>query len=946
MPAISKSARVCETCGSPIDETNSSDLGCMVCLLDAALAAEGQQIGGALASAPDDLGAYVIAHHSDGSAWELGHGAMGITYRAIDKLLDRAVALKIINANLGSHSAEARQRFMREARAAAALRHPNVATVYQFGIREETGQFFYAMELVEGETLEDRVRRAGPLGVRTTIDIAQQVTAALIAAEKCGLIHRDLKPANLMLVANGDSAQRRGYNKENVIVKIIDFGLAKVLNAPADPTRLTHHGFIGTPAFASPEQFEDITLDVRSDIYSLGATLWFALTGKTPFGGRNAEEIRRAQKSNPLPTEQLKAARVPHRLRALLECMLAVEPAARPGTHELAARLRRCAPQAVAMGRARVAIAAAAIVILAASAFFPRLRDSLHTENSTSNPAAQAKSIAVLPFENLSPDPKNAFFADGVQDEILTDLARIADLKVISRASVMHYKSGMPRKRREIGQQLGVAFVVEGSVQRADNRVRVNAQLVDTRSDRHIWAQTYDCDLADLFTIQSQIAKTIADQLKAKLSPSERNAIEHPPTSDLSAFDLYTHAKNLLLGASFSSTLKADLIQAAELLNQAVARDPSFFDAYCQLAFAHGALYSFGFEHTSDRLALAEAAGRAASRLRPDAGETHLARAWNLYWGYLDYVGALGELELAGQTLPNASQVSELLGYIQRRQGRWEESTRNLERAIELDPLNIFKLYQLAISYGCLRRYAEAKSILDRVLTVAPDDPVARAVRATAEMHSTADTRPLHQIVDSILATNPAATPKIADYWLHCALAERDAASARDALIAFGNNPISPIINVRFSRPVMEGVIARMTHDEAKARAAFSVARAEQEKIVLAQPNHGPALCVLGLIDAGLGRKEEALREGSRAVELLLVEKDAFDGPAMIEFFAIIAAWVGDKDLACKQLGAALRNPGHLNYGELKLMPYWDPLRGDPRFEQIVEDARQPVALK
>ena len=946
MPAIGKSARVCETCGSPIDETNSGDLGCMVCLLDAGLAAEGEPIDGAIASAPDDLGVYAIEHHADGSAWELGHGAMGVTYRVIDKLLNRAVALKIINANLGSRSAEARERFMREARAAGALRHPNVATVYQFGIREETGQFFYVMELVEGETLEERVRRTGPLGVRTTIDIAQQVTAALIAAEKCGLIHRDLKPANLMLVENGDSAQRRGYNNENLIVKIIDFGLAKVLNAPADPTRLTHHGFIGTPAFASPEQFENSALDVRSDIYSLGATIWFALTGKTPFGGQSVEEIRRAQKSNALPIGQLKAAHVPHRLRSLLRSMLAVEPAAHPGTHELAARLRRCAPQRVAMRRARIAIAAAVIVILVASALLPHLRDSLRTEQSVLNSALPDKSIAVLPFENLSPDPNNAFFTDGVQDEILTDLARIADLKVISRASVTHYKSGMPRKLREIGQQLGVAYVVEGSVQRADNRVRVNAQLVDARTDRHLWAQTYDRDLNDVFAIQSEIARAIANQLQAKLSPSERSAIERPPTSDLSAFDLYTHAKNLLLATSFSSTLKADLIQAAELLNQAVARDPSFFDAYCQLAWAHGLFYVFGLDRTPGRLASAEAAVQAASTLRPNAGETHLVRAQNLYQGYLDYDDALGEVNVARQSLPNNPRVFELTGYINRRQGRWKESTRDIERAIEFDPRNLFTLQQLAISYGCLRRYAEAKSILDRVLTVAPDDPVARAVRATAEMHSTADTRLLHQIIDSIRATNPAAIPKIADYWLHCALAERDAVSARDALIAFGNNPISPTLNIRFSRPVMEGVIARMTKDDGKARAAFSVARAEQEKIVLAQPNHGPALCVLGLIDAGLGRKEEALREGRRAVELLPVEKDAFDGPAIIEFFATIAAWVGDKDLACKQLGAALRNPGHLNYGELKLMPYWDPLRGDPRFEQIVEDARQPVAVK
>jgi serine/threonine protein kinase len=956
MPQVEGQTSICATCGALTDSSLfDNEIACMACLLRLGLAITRRgDCGDSLSTlVPDHIGPYLIARREDGRAWILGHGAMGVTLRATDESLQRSVALKIINTNLGSHRAEARERFAREARAAAALRHPNVATVYQFGVHEQTGQFFYAMELVEGETLEERVRRTGPLDVRTTIGIAQQVTAALVAAEKYGLIHRDLKPANLMLVKHEDEeveTTRRGVclwrpQRAVPMVKIVDFGLAKVLNTSIDPMRLTHDGFVGTPAFASPEQCDHSALDVRSDIYSLGATLWFALTGRTPFGGHTLEEIRHAQQSNVLPLEHLKAAHVPHRLTSLLKSMLGPEPAARPGTHELAARLRRCAPQAVASRRARVAIAAAALVILAASVFLLHVRDSMHIENSASNPPLPEKSIAALPFENLSPDPSNAFFADGVQDEILTDLARIADLKVISRASVMHYKSGMPRNLRQIGQQLGVAHVVEGSVQRADNRVRVKAQLLDTRTDRQLWAQTYDRDLTDVFAIQSEIAKTIADQLQAKLSPSERSAIERRPTSDISAFDLYTHAKNLLLGASLSSTVKSDLLQAAELLNEAVARDPFFFDAYCQLAFAHDVVYSFGLDHTSARLALAEAAVQAASRLRPDAAETHLARAWNLYWGYLDYEDALAELELARPALPNASQILELTGYIQRRQGRWGQSTQNLKRAIELDARNLFTLEQLAITYGCLRRYAEAKSILERVLTIAPDNAVAKAVRATAEMHSTADTRPLHQIIDSIRTTNAAAIPKIANYWLHCALAERDAASARDALIAFGANPITQTFNVRFSRPVIDGVIARMTKDDLKAHAAFSVARAEQEKIVLAQPNHGPALCVLGLIDAGLGRKEEALREGRRAVELLSVKKDAFEGPAMVEFLAIIAAWVGESDLACEQLTAALRTPGHLNYGELKLMPYWDPLRGDPRFQKILEEAKQPLAL-
>jgi len=544
------------------------------------------------------------------------------------------------------------------------------------------------------------------------------------------------------------------------------------------------------------------------------------------------------------------------------------------------------------------------------------------------------KSIAVLPFENLSRDPDNAYFADGVQDEILTNLGRIADLKVIGRISVMQYKSGVARDLRKIGHELGVVNVLEGSVQRFGNRVRVNAQLVDARSQRQLWGQTYDRDLADVFAIQSQIAMAIAEELHAKLSANEKSEIERSPTNDIAAFDLYSRAKLLL--ASFSSTEKADLLQAADLLNQAVARDPSFFRAYCQIAYAHDALYFFGHDHTPARLAMAEAAIQATFRLRPDAGEAHLARAWNLYWGYLDYHGALAELEVGRQTLPNDPQIFYLTGLIQRRQGHCEDSIRTLERAVDLDRRNSGLLQQVAVNYAVLGRYAERQLWLDRVLAFEPDNTLTKVLRATVDFEWRADTKPLHQTIDSVRATSPAAVPSIADWWLVCALAERDAAAARHALIAAGENPINLGIDVLSNRPFMEGVIARMAKDDDKARSAFTAARAEQEKIVEAEPNFGPPWCVLGLIDAALGHKEEALREGRRAVELLPVEKDAIRGPAMIKYLAMIAAWVGDNDLACQQLVVAARPPLTVTYGQLKLLPFWDPLRGDPRFEQIV----------
>jgi TolB-like protein/Tfp pilus assembly protein PilF len=551
-----------------------------------------------------------------------------------------------------------------------------------------------------------------------------------------------------------------------------------------------------------------------------------------------------------------------------------------------------------------------------------------------------AKSIAVLPFENLSSDKENAYFTDGVQDEILTDLSRIGDLKVISRTSVMQYKSGLARNLREIAQQLGVAHVVEGSVQRSGNRVRVNAQLVDARTDAHLWAQTYDRDLSDVFAIQSEIAKAIADQLQAKLSPNEKKAIEQPPTTDLAAFDLYSRAKSLLLTTNASATRDSDLRKAIELLGEAVKRDPSFFDAYCQLAYAHEQLYAvFGTDHTPPRLALAEAALQAATRLRPDAGETHLARAQYLYFGRRDYAGALAELERARRALPNDPRLFELIGYILRRRGQQEEGLRNLQRAVELDPRNFYTLQQIALSYQFLGRYGEAIAALDRALSIVPDNVETRAAQAGLELFWKGATRPLHQTIDAILAQGPSAIAPAADAWFQCALAERDAAAAERALVAVGDNPWWNEGEINLRRSFGEGLVARMTKDESRTRAAFQAARTQQEKIVQAQPDYGPTLCVLAMIDAGLGQKELALEEGRRAIALTPLEKDVINGSLVIQYFAITAAWAGEKELALQQLEAGLRAPIVsllLSYGALKLHPVWDPLRGDPRFEKIV----------
>ena len=582
-------------------------------------------------------------------------------------------------------------------------------------------------------------------------------------------------------------------------------------------------------------------------------------------------------------------------------------------------------------------VASAVALVISSLIFFNRAtpRGSAPIARALSALAAiPKKSIAVLPFENLSNDKENAYFADGVQDEILTGLSRVADLKVISRTSVMQYKARQ-RNLREIATDLGVAHVLEGTVQRAGSRVRVSAQLIDARSDMHLWAEHYDRDIADVFAIESEVAGMIVAQLQAKISPSEKAAIEQKPTADLAAYDLYIRAKTLIATAVFSTPEHESLSEAVLLLNQAIERDPTFALAYYQLAQAHDLLYFGGTDHTPARLALADSAVQSLTRLRPNSGEAHLALANHLYCGYLDYDRARDELRLAEKSLPNDPLVFEKLGFIDRRQGRWAESTKNLESAIELDPQNRGLLKQLADSYVCLRQYADAERVLDRVIALAPKDSSMRAYRADIQLEWRANPKPLSSTVGAIIAEDSREGQNIAQLWLKVSLCERDLDGASRALAAL---PIAGCYDdtIPFPRAWCEGSVAAMKGDKAAADAAFTNARSEAAKLLADHPDYAEALCVLGMADAALGNKDDAIREGRRAVELMPVSKNAIVGPSLIEFLALIYAWTGEKDPAFEQLTMAARLPGFLSYGELRLHPFWDPLRGDPRFEKIV----------
>src|SRR6476659_5410157 len=550
---------------------------------------------------------------------EVGRGGQGVVFRARQKSLNRIVALKVIG--LGQWATKAHlKRFRLEAEAAASLDHPCIVPIYEVGERD--GQCHFSMKFVEGGQLDEVIKRT-PVSIRQAVELVAKIARTVHYAHEHGILHRDIKPGNILVDERGEP-------------HLTDFGLARLVESESTITRTVE--VLGTPSYMSPEQTSgnNAKLTSATDVYGLGAVLYQLLTGHPPFaGGTTYETIKLLFESEPrqprlwnpkvdrdLSTVCLKCLeKDPQRryssARALaedLERWLRLEPieARSIGVIRRGKKWLQRNPTAAGIAVLSLALIAAVGVIVWKSELFRH------------PPTA---GIAVLPFENLSNDREDAYFATGVQDEILSNLARIAELKVISRTSANLYKSGNPRNSREIGRQLGVTHLLEGSVQRIGNRVRVNAQLIKAHSDTHVWAQTYDREVPDLFAIQSEIAQAIARQLYAKISPAEKLDIERPPTTDLIAFDLYTHAKDLSLRSPFTNSGKKDLLRAADLLNQALASDPAFFHAYCQLAFTHDYLYFYGHDRTPARLTLAEAAIQAAFRLRPDAGEAHLARA-------------------------------------------------------------------------------------------------------------------------------------------------------------------------------------------------------------------------------------------------------------------------------------------------------------------------------
>src|SRR5438094_2677022 len=713
----------CAICGRPLTQVGPKG-ECLRCLADLGFLSGSQEPGRfetprRLTPGPLKYDHFEVEVGVDGFPIELGAGAIAITYRARDTVLNSVVALKVIDRKVAQMPG-VRSRFLREARAAAQIRHPNVARVSHYG--EQDGECFYVMELVEGETLEARVRRDGPMPLAQALEVIEQAARALAAAEACGLVHRDIKPSNIMLESDPGGCAP--------IVKVIDYGIAKILNPEAEcGAEQTQTGFIGTPAFASPEQFalsEQMKIDTRSDIYSLGVTFWYLLSGRVPFVGRTLEEVRARQKEQ-LPVEQLKGLDVPARIFALLKSMLATDPKDRPqSARELLSSVHRCHSKFSAEARLRrrrsAVVAAVATLILVAIAFGTWMYQ--HAQSS----AQIDRSIAVLPFENLSGDKENAYLTEGIQDEILTRLSKIGDLRVISRNSTQHYKN-KPENLREIAKQLGVAHFLEGSVQKSAGTVRVNVQLIEAANDSPQWADTIDRALTDILSLESEVAITVADQLRAKLTSEEAQLIAAKPTDNPQAYDAYL--RGLAYTLSSGGFEPANVIPAQQYLKEAVRIDPKFALGWSLLSSVDSAGYiTATLPRTTALRDEARIAAETALGLQPNLGEAVSAKAFYHYVFLKDYDTALRYFEQAARLLPSDSRIPEALAFVERRRGRWEQSDAYFNRAERLDPRNARIIGQHAISYTDTRRFPDAMRKLETLLNITPDDPQTLASEA------------------------------------------------------------------------------------------------------------------------------------------------------------------------------------------------------------------------
>ena len=915
-------AGVCATCGKSITHPGP-DGECVRCLVSFGFLGEDYEVERRSEGNQARLGPLRYAHfevevNADGYPVILGSGAMAVTYRARDTVLNSTVALKVISRKL-AEDPTARARFLREARAAAQIHHPNVARVMHYG--EQDGECFYAMELVHGETLEARVQREGPLPLSLALEVVEQTARGLAAGEACGVIHRDLKPSNLMI---------ESHASDQLLVKIIDYGVAKVIAPQADATYRTQAGFIGTPAFASPEQFDEAgqqQIDTRSDIYALGVTFWYLLTGRTPFAGRSIEEVR-AKQAEQLPLKHLKSAHVPLGCVALLKSMLALDPAKRPQTaRELLTKIHRCCVRfepAARRRRKHLVLASAGLAVALALVLL-----GTFAYQRTASASELDRAIAVLPFENLSSNTEDQFFAIGIQDEILTKLASLADLKVIARTSTQSYQS-KPVDLRTVGRQLSVGRVLEGSLQRSADKVRVNVQLIDTRTNTHLWANSYDRKLDDVFAVESEVANAIAEQLDAKLV---QRISTRSPTANTTAYAAYLRG----VGIQHSQSSGSSFEDSAAAYAEAVQLDPGFALAWARLGIVRSFLYYNGVNRDVNSAAAVKEAADRAIALAPELGEAWVAQGIYRSRVLNDPARALQAYGEAGKYLPNSALINEYMAYAERRLGRWREAEAHLARATELDPRNA-RLWTSAAAdiFWPLGRSAEAEAALNRASEISPNDEFVIALKTEQYQEEGR----LNEAAKELARIPTDSTDKtVLIHRVDQALLERN---FDEAIFWAGKATRSPrpgqSVNVQdIFALVLQGYCELWAGRNEEARSTFE--RVIQEiapRGVLKRPPLLGARSFLALAYAGTGDKSNALEQARQGVADY--DNDAVIKPIVETYRARVLAQLGEVDAAIAALSHLLEVPGGIRPGDLRFSPYWDPLRKDPRFEELLKN--------
>jgi TolB-like protein/Tfp pilus assembly protein PilF len=866
---------------------------------------------------------------------EIGRGGQGVVYRAHQKSLNRTVALKVIG--LGPWATEAHlKRFRREAEAAASLNHPFIVPIHEVGERD--GFCYFSMDFVEGGQLDEVIKQEST-PIRQAAELVAKVARTVHYAHEHGILHRDIKPGNILLDKNGEP-------------HLTDFGLARLVETESTVTGTLE--VLGTPSYMAPEQAagEHTKLSSASDVYGLGAVLYQLLTGQPPFaGGTTYETIRLLRDTEPrqprllnpkvdrdLSTICLKCLEKDpqHRYSSALalaedlEHWLKHEPiqAHRTGIFTRGRKWVRRKPAIAALITSLVALAAAAGWIVWKTEF-------------VQHPVT--KGIAVLPFENLSRDPDNAYFADGIQEEILTRLANIADLKVISRTSTQHYQN-KPHNLGEIAKQLGVTNILEGSVQKAADQVRVNVQLINAQTDSHLWADTYDRKLTDIFGVESQIAKGIAESLQAKLTGQEEQALAVKPTNNPEAYDAYL--RGLAFEArSYSASSDFDIDEKTiGSYERAVQLDPNFATAWARLSRVNAYIVFSGRGFVpaggSARRDAAKRALENAQKLEPNSSETLLALGYYQYWVLGDYGLAKATFKQVSKMLPGNSEVPLALARVARITGNWDQSIAHYQQALELDPRNTRLLEDAALTYRMVRQFPAALKLYNRALDILPNDPQMTSAKASI-YQSQGNLQEAAQLLSGVNEQTP--NDSIFGEKIYQLIVERNYSEAIRLMKA---RPAHFPFHADFEKGtyyVQLTLIQRFAGDPAGAKITAEQARDTFESLNRDQPNSAFIVRELATVYAVMGEKDLAVKAAERAVMLMPRAKNAWFAPQYQASLAEVLAMVGENSRAISTLGPLLQTPylAPITPALLRLDPIWDPLRGDPAFQKLCEE-KQP----